>query len=64
MEELRSDFIVRIENIRDFYRKTERKSNNIMFLFLILGNVGLLIMRHYIKKFVHRACVQKKTLTK
>ena len=53
MEELRSDFIVRIENIRDFYRKSNRRSSDIMFLFLILGNVVLWIMRHYIKKLVH-----------
>jgi len=53
MKELRSDLIVRIENIRDFYRKSERKSNNIMFLCIIFGNVGLWIMRYYIRKLVH-----------
>lgn len=50
--ELRSDFIDKINNIEDFYWKSERKSNHLMFLFFIIGNVVLGIMTHYIKKLV------------
>lgn len=53
INELHSDFIDKINNIDDFYRKSERKSKHLVFLFFLIGNLVFWIMTHYIKKLVH-----------
>ncbi len=48
--DLYADFTNKVYIIDDFYRKSERQALLIFLVGLILGNVALLIMKHYIKK--------------
>ncbi|MBI9059099.1 MAG: hypothetical protein JEZ01_15150 [Labilibaculum sp.] len=50
IKELRSDLYDKVNAINKFYRKSERKSNYLMYFFFIIGNGLLWLMRHYIKK--------------
>lgn len=52
IQAIRSDFIGKIDSIDNYYRKTERRSNYIMFLFFIIANGILALMNHYINKLV------------